>query len=61
MTAAAILALIQAGEMSLPSIIAAFDKFHSNSGSGKTFEELVADARANDDATIAAAKAELGM
>ena len=59
MTPAAILALIQLGEMSVPAIIAAFDKFKTNGGTTLTLTELIAEAHANNADTIAAAKAEL--
>jgi hypothetical protein len=61
MSAAAILALIQAGELAVPSIIAAFEKFKQSGGTTMTLQELIDDAHKNNADTIAAAKAELGL
>ena len=61
MTATAILALIQAGEMSIPAIIAAFEKWKASGGTTMTLAELIADAHANNADTIANAKKELGL
>lgn len=61
MTAAAILALIQAGEMAVPAIIAAFEKWKATGGTTMTLQQLIDDAHKNDADTIAAAKAELGL
>jgi hypothetical protein len=61
MTPAAILALIQAGEMSVPAIIAAWEKWRQTGGPNITLQQAIDDAHKNNADTVAAMKAMLGI